>query len=77
MEALRAVAEGEGTSLLELAYTFVRWHPGVDSVLVGPGSVAHLDAALATEGRTLSAATARRLDEIHCELVGTDASYAR
>ena len=56
---------------------YVRTHPGVDSVLVGPGTLAHLEAALATDGRTLSEAALRRIDEISHELAGTDASYAR
>lgn len=76
-EALRAVAEGEGLTLVELAYAFVLRHPGVDSVLVGPGSVDHLDAAVAARDVTLSDEALRALREIYVELVGTDASYAR
>jgi aryl-alcohol dehydrogenase-like predicted oxidoreductase len=77
VEALRAVADAEGTSLVELAYALVMRHPGVDSVLVGPGSVAHLDAALQARERRLSAEATRKCLEIAQELVGTDASYAR
>ncbi len=74
---LQAIAADEGLSLLELAYAFVCHHPGVDSVLIGPGSVAHLDAALAARSRELSPEGLRRLQVAHDERVGTDARYAR
>ncbi|MFN7145782.1 MAG: aldo/keto reductase, partial [Myxococcota bacterium] len=54
VEDLRAIARDEGMTLVDLAYAFVLRRPGVDSVLVGPGTVAHLDAALAARERVLS-----------------------
>lgn len=77
VEEVRAVADAEGMSLVDLAYAFTMRHPGVDSVLVGPGSLEHLDAALAARDREISPDGLARLTAIHHELVGTDASYAR
>lgn len=62
---------------MTLSYAFSLGHPGVDSVLVGPGSVAHLDAALAAREVTLDAAVRRRVEQVWLELTGTDVSYAR
>lgn len=75
VEELRGIAAAEGLSLVELAYAFVAGHPGVDSVLVGPGSIAHLEAALAA--RVLSPEGRRAVDAVYTGLVGTDATYAR
>lgn len=77
VEDLGGIAADAGLSLLELAYAFVARHPGVDSVLVGPGTVAHLDAAVAARERALPVEVARRVDAVYVDLVGTDARYAR
>jgi aryl-alcohol dehydrogenase-like predicted oxidoreductase len=74
---LAAVAAAEGLTLVELAYAFALGRPGVDSVLVGPGSLAHLEVALTARDKRLSPEALARLDAVHQELVGTDASYAR
>lgn len=75
VEALREIAAEAGISLLDLAYGFVLAQPGVDSVLVGPGTLAHLEAALSAV--PLSADLMARLDTFHAERLGTDARYAR
>jgi aryl-alcohol dehydrogenase-like predicted oxidoreductase len=75
--AYKGVAGGEGISLLELAYAWVAGREVVDSILVGPASVAHLDAAVDACARTLSPEATRRMDEIHTAYLGTDATYAR
>jgi aryl-alcohol dehydrogenase-like predicted oxidoreductase len=75
--SLAAAAAAHERTLLELAYGWLAARPGVDSILIGPGSLAHLDAALAAVARPLPAELAARADEIHAELLGTDASYAR
>jgi aryl-alcohol dehydrogenase-like predicted oxidoreductase len=75
--ALRAAAAAHGATLLELAYGWLRGRPGIDSVLLGPASVAHLEAALAAWEKPLPPELVARADEIHAELVGTDARYAR
>ncbi len=77
VEAMRAVAEAEGMSLVTLAYAFALGRPGVDSVLAGPASLPHLADALHARTVTLSLEVLRRLDALHVELVGTDARYAR
>jgi aryl-alcohol dehydrogenase-like predicted oxidoreductase len=77
VDDLSALAAADGLSLLQLAYAFVTGHPGVDSVLIGPGSEAHLDDALAARSAALSPATRRRVEAVYTDLVGTDARYAR
>jgi aryl-alcohol dehydrogenase-like predicted oxidoreductase len=77
VEALREVASAEGLSLVALAYAWLAGRPGVDSLLVGPGSVEHLDAALDAVGRRVSPEGLARLEELHRAYLGTDACYAR
>ncbi len=74
---LRAVAEAAGLSLLELAYAWLAGRPGVDSVLVGPATVEHLDAALEACAKPLPPEVVARVDEVYREWLGTDATYAR
>ncbi len=74
---LAAAAAAHERTLLELAYAWLAARPGVDSILVGPASVAHLDAAIAAVERPAPPELLARADEIHAELSGTDASYAR
>lgn len=76
VEDLRGIAEGAGLSLVDLAYGYVRGHAGVHSVLVGPATVAHLDAALASP-ISLAPDVVSAVDQVYTELVGTDARYAR
>jgi len=75
--ALSEVAADAGLTLVTLAYAWLAQRPGVDSILVGPGSVAHLEDALAARDVVLSDEVLARVEQIHRELVGTDASYAR
>ena len=77
LDPLQAIAAAEGLTLLELAYTFALGTPGVDSVLVGPATEAHLSEAIVASTKTLSPEGRAALDELHRELVGTDARYAR
>lgn len=75
--AYQTIAREAGLTLVELAYAWLAAAPGVDSILVGPGSVAHLDAALDGVGRSLGPETLAAIDAAHLALAGTDASYAR
>lgn len=75
--AYSALAHDEGMSLLEFAYAWLAERPGVDSILVGPATVAHLDAAIDAVDRPLSEEARVRVDALHRDLAGTDASYAR
>lgn len=76
-QQLREVAKGEGLELVTLAYAWLAGRAGVDSVLAGPGSVAHLDAAIDACAVELPAKLRTKVDEVHRAFVGTDASYAR
>jgi aryl-alcohol dehydrogenase-like predicted oxidoreductase len=76
-KALRSIANDEGLSLAELAYAWLKERPGVDSVLVGPATVAQLDAACEGLGKTLTKDANERIAEAHQAFTGTDASYAR
>jgi aryl-alcohol dehydrogenase-like predicted oxidoreductase len=77
VEAYRALAEAEGRSLVELSYAWLAGCRGVDSLLVGPGTVAHLDAAVDAIARPLSPDARKQVDQIHRDFAGTDATYAR
>jgi aryl-alcohol dehydrogenase-like predicted oxidoreductase len=66
-----------GFDLVTLAYAWVAGRPGVDSVLSGPGTVAHLDAAIDACALVLPDEVRKRIDEIHSGFLGTDARYAR
>ncbi len=77
VEQYRALAEAEGMSLLDFAYAWLAGAPGVDSILVGPGTVEHLDAAIDACQKVLSPEAREKAAEIHKAYVGTDATYAR
>jgi aryl-alcohol dehydrogenase-like predicted oxidoreductase len=74
---LSAVAHEEKMSLVDLAYAWVAAQPGVDAVLVGPGSVAHLDAAIDGCAKKLSPEGRERIDRLYRAWQGTDVTYAR
>jgi aryl-alcohol dehydrogenase-like predicted oxidoreductase len=73
----RALATEHGLDLIALAYAFAATRPGVDSVLAGPATVAHLDAAIDGCAAALSAELRAKIDDVHRAHLGTDASYAR
>ncbi len=77
VEQAGEVARGEGCTLVELAYAWLASRPDVDSILVGPASVAHLDEALSAIERTLSREARARLDELAREWLGSDTNYVR
>ncbi len=77
VDALREVAAAESMTLVELAYAWVAGRKGVDSILVGPGSLQHLDDAIAACEKRVSADAAKRIDELSLAWRGTDTSYAR
>lgn len=74
---LAAIAADASMTLVDLAYAWLARRPGVDSILVGPGTVAHLDAAIDAREKALDAPTLQAIDVVHRELAGTDATYAR
>jgi len=71
------IASAEGMSLVDLSYAWLAGRAGVDSILVGPGSVEHLDAAIDAVGKEVSAEARAKIDQIHKDFLGTEASYAR
>ncbi len=79
--AYRLLAEELGMKLTDLAYAFASNRQGVDSVILGPGSVAHLDAGIDGCKRRwddkAGETAMKRIDELHRTLEGTDATYAR
>lgn len=80
LELVRAFAElaaQAGISLVALSYAWLAGRAGVSSVLVGPGSVAHLDEALDALEAPLSDDVARAVDDAWAAFQGTDARYAR
>lgn len=75
--ALADVAKEEGLALVDLAYGWVAAQGGVDSVLLGPASVAQLDAGIDGCAKTLSVGARKKVDDLHRSFQGTDATYAR
>jgi len=76
-ERYAAIAAKAGMSLVDLAYAWLAQRKGVDSILVGPGTVAVVDAAIDACARKLDDETLRAIDDAHFAIAGTDASYAR
>lgn len=74
---IREAGEAEGVAPVTLAYAWLAGRPGVGSIIAGPASVAHLDAAIDGCGTDLSPALRTKIDDIHGAFAGTDASYAR
>ncbi|MEY3214598.1 MAG: hypothetical protein RIT28_5079 [Pseudomonadota bacterium] len=78
VDELRGVAEAAGITLTALAYRWLVSQPGVDGVLIGPGTVRHLDEALdALHAGPLSDEVRREADKAWKAWRGTDAVYAR
>lgn len=77
VQALTEVARAERMSLSMLSYAWLAGRPGVDSVLVGPATVEHLDDALLGLERRISPEAAQRIDEISRHFQGTDTNYTR
>ncbi|OLF08771.1 aldo/keto reductase [Actinophytocola xinjiangensis] len=64
LDKLTELAADLGVTLPELAVAFSAAHPGVTSVIIGPRTQEHLDAALKGAALTLDDATLDRIDEI-------------
>lgn len=73
----QAVARDLGVDLVTLAYAWLGTRTGVDSILIGPGSVEHLDHALRAREVRLDTDTIQRLDALYVQHQGSDARYAR
>jgi len=77
VEGYRALAEKAGMSLLDFAYAWLAGSPVVDSVLVGPATVGHLDAALDALEKKVPEGLRGEADRLHKAFLGTETYYAR
>jgi aryl-alcohol dehydrogenase-like predicted oxidoreductase len=73
----QAVARDLGIDLVTLAYAWLGTRSGVDSILIGPASVEHLEHALRASAVRLDGETRQRLDALYVQHQGSDARYAR
>jgi aryl-alcohol dehydrogenase-like predicted oxidoreductase len=63
-DALGALADEAGLTLVQMAIAFVTRHPAVTAAIVGPRTLEHLDSYLATDGVVLSDDVLDRIDAI-------------
>ena len=63
-DALGALADEAGITLIQMAAAFVVRHPAVTSAIIGPRTMDHLDGYLAADGIELSSDVLDRIDEI-------------
>jgi aryl-alcohol dehydrogenase-like predicted oxidoreductase len=62
--ALGAVADEAGMTLIQMAVAFAARHPAVTAVIIGPRTMDHLDGYLAADGIELSADVLDQIDRI-------------
>ena len=63
-DALGALADEVGMTLIQMAVAFVTRHPAVTSAIIGPRTMEHLDSYLAADGIDLSSDVLDRIDQI-------------
>jgi aryl-alcohol dehydrogenase-like predicted oxidoreductase len=63
-DALGALADDAGLTLIQMAVAFVIRHPAVTSAIIGPRTMEHLDGYLGADGIELSADVLDRIDQI-------------
>jgi aryl-alcohol dehydrogenase-like predicted oxidoreductase len=63
-DALGALADEAGISLIQMAIAFVTRHPAVTSAIIGPRTMEHLESYLAAADTELSSDVLDRIDEI-------------
>ncbi len=63
-DALGALADETGITLIQMAIAFVTRHPAVTSAIIGPRTMEHLDGYLAADGIDLSCDLLDRIDQI-------------
>jgi len=63
-DALGALADEAGISLIQMAVAFATRHPAVTSAIIGPRTMDHLDAYLAADGIDLPSDLLDRIDQI-------------
>jgi aryl-alcohol dehydrogenase-like predicted oxidoreductase len=63
-DALGALADRAGITLIQMAIAFAARHPAVTSAIIGPRTIEHLDAYLAADGIDLASDLLDRINEI-------------
>ena len=63
-DALGALADEAGLTLIQMAVAFVTRHPAVTSAIIGPRTMEHLDSYLVADGIELSTDMLDLIDEI-------------
>ena len=63
-DALGALADQAGLTLIQMAVAFVTRHPAVTSAIIGPRTRDHLDSYLAADGIDLPTDLLDRIDQI-------------
>jgi len=63
-DALGALADQAGLTLIQMAVAFAIRHPAVTSAIIGPRTMEHLDGYLAADGIELSTDVLDRIDQI-------------
>jgi aryl-alcohol dehydrogenase-like predicted oxidoreductase len=63
-DALGALADEAGLTLVQMATAFATSHPAVSSTIIGPRTMEHLDGYLAGDGIELSTSVLDRIDQI-------------
>jgi aryl-alcohol dehydrogenase-like predicted oxidoreductase len=63
-DALGALADEAGITLIQMAIGFVTRHPAVTSAIIGPRTMEHLEGYLAADGIELSTELLDRIDQI-------------
>jgi aryl-alcohol dehydrogenase-like predicted oxidoreductase len=64
VDALAAIADEAGITMIELAIAFVITHPGITSAIIGPRTMEQLESQLSAADVTLSVETLDRIDEL-------------
>jgi aryl-alcohol dehydrogenase-like predicted oxidoreductase len=77
VDALAKLAKAEGMSVLELSYAWLAGAAGVDSILLGPASLAQLEEGVSACRRGLSPEVRGVVDALYRTWSGTDTSYVR
>lgn len=77
VDALDRLAKAEGMSVLELSYAWLAGATGVDSILLGPGTLAQLDEGVEACRRGISPEVRGLVDALYRTWMGTDTTYVR
>jgi aryl-alcohol dehydrogenase-like predicted oxidoreductase len=71
------LAEQAEMSMVDFSYAWVAQNPGVDSILIGPGTVAHFEAALAGCSKKIPQEIRDEVKKVYQAFVGTNTNYVR